>query len=36
MKMLAAELISLQEGSWFASFTAEVETASDAELKNKD
>jgi hypothetical protein len=35
MKMLAAELISLQEGSWFASFTAEVETASDAELKNK-
>ncbi|HAO80390.1 MAG TPA: hypothetical protein DCQ92_15765, partial [Verrucomicrobia subdivision 3 bacterium] len=35
MKMLAAELIFLQEGSWFASFTAEVETASDAELKNK-
>jgi methylase of polypeptide subunit release factors len=35
MKMLAAELISLQEGSWFASFTAEVESASDAELKNK-
>ncbi len=35
MKMLAAELISLQEGSWFASFTAEVETANDAELKNK-
>jgi hypothetical protein len=35
MKMLAAELISLQEGSWFASFTAEVETASDTELKSK-
>ncbi len=35
MKMLAAELVSLQEGSWFASFTAEVEAASDAELKTK-
>jgi N-6 DNA Methylase len=29
MKLLAAELISLQEGSWFASFTADIETASD-------
>jgi len=35
MKMLAAELISLQEGSWFKSFTAEIETASDAQLKDK-
>ena len=35
MKMLAAELISLQEGSWFASFTAEVESATETELKTK-
>ncbi len=35
MKMLAAELISLQEGSWFASFTAEIEAASESELKSK-
>src|SRR6266566_326932 len=35
MKMLAAELISLQEGSWFASFTAEIETAGESELKSK-
>lgn len=35
MKMLAAELISLQEGSWFSSFTAEVESATEAELKTK-
>lgn len=35
MKMLAAELISLQEGSWFASFTADVEAASDSDLKSK-
>ena len=27
--LLAAELVSLQEGSWFASFTAEIEAASD-------
>ncbi len=35
MKMLAAELISLQEGSWFASFTADIEAASDELLKAK-
>lgn len=35
MKMLAAELISLQEGSWFASFTAEIEAAAESELKSK-
>jgi methylase of polypeptide subunit release factors len=35
MKMLAAELISLQEGSWFVSFTAEIEAASDEILKTK-
>ncbi|MGA2865448.1 MAG: N-6 DNA methylase [Verrucomicrobiota bacterium] len=35
MKMLAAELISLQEGSWFASFTAEIEAASGDILKGK-
>lgn len=35
MKMLAAELISLQEGSWFASFTGEIEAASDSLLKSK-
>lgn len=35
MKMLAAELISLQEGSWFASFTADVEAASDDVVKSK-
>jgi len=35
MKMLAAELISLQEGSWFASFTADVEAASDDLVKSK-
>ena len=35
MKMLAAELISLQEGSWFASFTAEIEAVSDDLVKTK-
>ena len=35
MKMLAAELISLQEGSWFASFTADIEAAGDDLLKIK-
>ncbi|MCG2660891.1 MAG: hypothetical protein L6437_11675 [Kiritimatiellae bacterium] len=35
MKMLAAELISLQEGSWFASFTSDIESAGDDELKSK-
>ena len=35
MKMLAAELISLQEGSWFQSFTAEIEAAGDDVLKSK-
>jgi hypothetical protein len=35
MKMLAAELISLQEGSWFASFTADIEAAGDDLLKSK-
>jgi hypothetical protein len=35
MKLLAAELISLQEGSWFQSFTADIEAASDDDLKNK-
>ena len=35
MKLLAAELISLQEGSWFASFTAEIEAASDDTLRGK-
>jgi len=35
MKMLAAELISLQEGSWFASFTAEIQAAGDDLVKSK-
>ena len=35
MKMLAAELISLQQGSWFASFTADIEAAGDDLLKFK-
>jgi hypothetical protein len=35
MKMLAAELISLQEGSWFASFAAEIEAAGDDLVKSK-
>jgi hypothetical protein len=35
MKMLAAELISLQEGSWFASFTADFEAAGETALKEK-
>jgi SAM-dependent methyltransferase len=35
MKMLAAELISLQEGSWFVSFTAEVESASEQSVRSK-
>ncbi|HVM50990.1 MAG TPA: N-6 DNA methylase [Candidatus Acidoferrum sp.] len=35
MKMLAAELISLQEGSWFASFTAEIEAAPEELVKTK-
>jgi len=35
MKLLAAELISLQEGSWFQSFTADIEAASDDNLKGK-
>jgi SAM-dependent methyltransferase len=35
MKLLAAELISLQEGSWFSSFTAEIEAATDAIVHDK-
>jgi len=35
MKMLAAELISLQEGSWFVSFTSDIEAAGDDLLKSK-
>jgi len=35
MKMLAAELVSLQEGSWFSSFTSDIEAASDDLLKSK-
>ncbi len=35
MKMLAAELISLQEGSWFQSFTAEIEAVGEDLLKSK-
>jgi len=35
MKMLAAELISLQEGSWFTSFTGDIEAAGDDLLKSK-
>jgi hypothetical protein len=35
MKVLAAELISLQEGSWFQSFTGELEAASGEVLKSK-
>jgi len=35
MKLLAAELISLQEGSWFASFTADIEAASDELVRSK-
>jgi type I restriction-modification system DNA methylase subunit len=35
MKLLAAELISLQEGSWFSSFTAEIEAAADAAVRDK-
>jgi SAM-dependent methyltransferase len=35
MKLLAAELISLQEGSWFASFTADVEAAADDAIRGK-
>jgi len=35
MKMLAAELISLQEGSWFQSFTADIEAVGDDVLKSK-
>ena len=36
MKLLAAELISLQEGSWFASFTAEIEAAGEDIVRSKD
>jgi methylase of polypeptide subunit release factors len=35
MKLLAAELVSLQEGSWFASFTAEIEAASDDLVRSR-
>ncbi len=35
MKLLAAELISLQEGSWFASFTADIEAASKEIVREK-
>ena len=35
MKLLAAELISLQEGSWFASFTAEIEAAGEDIVRSK-
>jgi hypothetical protein len=35
MKMLAAELISLQEGSWFKSFASDIEAASDSIVKNR-
>jgi methylase of polypeptide subunit release factors len=35
MKLLAAELISLQEGSWFSSFAAEIEAATDATIHDK-
>ena len=35
MKLLAAELISLQEGSWFASFTADIEAAGDDLLRSR-
>lgn len=35
MKLLAAELISLQEGSWFASFTGDIEAASDEIVREK-
>ena len=35
MKLLAAELISLQEGSWFSSFTADIEAATDATIHDK-
>jgi len=35
MKLLAAELISLQEGSWFASFTADIEAAADDVVQQK-
>ena len=35
MKLLAGELISLQEGSWFASFTAGIEAASEDLVKSK-
>ncbi len=35
MKMLAAELISLQEGSWFQSFAGDIEAASDDLLKSR-
>ena len=35
MKLLAAELISLQEGSWFASFTGDIEAAPDEIVREK-
>lgn len=35
MKFLAAELISLQEGSWFKSFTAEIEAADDSTVRTQ-
>lgn len=35
MKLLAAELVSLQEGSWFASFSAEIEAAGEEVVRSK-
>ncbi len=35
MKLLAAELISLQEGSWFASFSADMEAAGEEAIHAK-
>ncbi len=35
MKTLAAELVSLQEGSWFASFSAEIEAAGEEAVRAK-
>jgi SAM-dependent methyltransferase len=35
MKLLAAELVSLREGSWFFSFSADVEAASEDALRSK-
>jgi hypothetical protein len=35
MKLLAAELISMQEGSWFSSYSGEIEAANEELLKSK-